>query len=118
MTYFLYTPRRTRSVQRFKDQLDIIKFVCKDFWLVCFGKHVDNLRTNHRGVYVLYDEHFRVLLPLAKSGDRHADRAKVLLAFTCGLIRGGLASVGISAVVRAELQELPSCKFNLEMLPA
>lgn len=33
---------------RFVDQLDIIKFVCKDIWTVIFKKQIDNLKTNHR----------------------------------------------------------------------
>jgi hypothetical protein len=28
--------------------LEVIKFVCKDFWQVVFKKQVDNLKTNHR----------------------------------------------------------------------
>jgi hypothetical protein len=27
--------------------------VCKDFWTCVFKKQIDNLRTNHQGVYVL-----------------------------------------------------------------
>ena len=30
------------------DALEIIKFMCKEFWLAVFKKQVDNLRTNHR----------------------------------------------------------------------
>lgn len=28
--------------------MDIIKFICKDFWQAVFRKQVDNLKTNHR----------------------------------------------------------------------
>jgi len=44
---------------RFQDTLEIIKFLCKEFWLEIFKKQIDNLRTNHRGVYVLHDNKFR-----------------------------------------------------------
>ncbi|TFY71405.1 hypothetical protein EVG20_g1613 [Dentipellis fragilis] len=50
-----------RSV--FTDTLDTIKFICKDLWAVCWDKQVDNLRTNHRGVYVLQDNTFK---PIAR----------------------------------------------------
>lgn len=30
------------------DQLEVMKFICKDFWLEVFHKNVDNLRTNKR----------------------------------------------------------------------
>lgn len=33
----------------FKDELDLLKFICKDFWGAIFRKQIDNLRTNHQG---------------------------------------------------------------------
>ena len=54
--------------------LDLVKFVCKDVWISLYDKQVDNLRTNHRGVYVLVDNAFK---PLAKvsavKGDKDAE---------------------------------------------
>lgn len=46
---------------RFTDTLDVIKFLCKDLWMLVFRKQIDNLKTNHRGVYVLTDNAFRPL---------------------------------------------------------
>ncbi|MEE6492505.1 hypothetical protein FKM82_016591 [Ascaphus truei] len=40
--------RLTKDTARFKDELDIMKFVCKDFWTTVFKKQIDNLRTNHQ----------------------------------------------------------------------
>ncbi|CAJ0917914.1 unnamed protein product, partial [Ranitomeya imitator] len=40
--------RFTKDTARFKDELDIMKFVCKDFWTTVFKKQIDNLRTNHQ----------------------------------------------------------------------
>ena len=34
--------------QRFGDHLEVIKFICKEFWAELFQKQVDNLKTNHR----------------------------------------------------------------------
>ncbi|PIK34383.1 putative trafficking protein particle complex subunit 6B-like, partial [Apostichopus japonicus] len=39
--------RFTRDSPRFGSELDIIKFICKEFWVGTFKKQVDNLRTNH-----------------------------------------------------------------------
>ena len=39
--------------------LDSIKFVCKDLWPLLFRKQIDNLKTNHRGVFVLTDTRFQ-----------------------------------------------------------
>ena len=30
------------------DPLEVVKFMCKEFWIAVFKKQVDNLRTNHR----------------------------------------------------------------------
>ena len=40
--------RFSRDRPRFNDQLDVIKFLCKDLWVVVFKKQIDNLKTNHR----------------------------------------------------------------------
>jgi len=37
---------------RFKDELDIMKFICRDFWSALYQKQVDNLRTNHQVLVV------------------------------------------------------------------
>jgi len=40
--------RYSRDKARLGDTLEVIKFLCKDFWLALFKKQVDNLKTNHR----------------------------------------------------------------------
>ncbi|XP_073924207.1 trafficking protein particle complex subunit 6B isoform X2 [Castor canadensis] len=74
--------RFTKDTARFKDELDIMKFICKDFWTTVFKKQIDNLRTNHQ-----------------------------YLAFTCGLIRGGLSNLGIKSIVTAEVSSMPACQM-------
>ena len=32
----------------FSDQLDVLKYICKDYWLALFQKQIDNLKTNHK----------------------------------------------------------------------
>jgi hypothetical protein len=49
----------SRDRPRFTDTLDVIKFLCKDLWMLVFRKQIDNLKTNHRGVYVLTDNSFK-----------------------------------------------------------
>ncbi|XP_076597147.1 trafficking protein particle complex subunit 6b isoform X2 [Chaetodon auriga] len=76
--------RLTKDTSRFKDELDIMKFICKDFWTCVFKKQIDNLRTNHQ-----------------------------YLAFTCGLVRGALSSLGVKSIVTAEVSIMPACKFQV-----
>lgn len=45
---FCFLSRLTKDTVRFKDELDIMKFICKDFWTCVFKKQIDNLRTNHQ----------------------------------------------------------------------
>jgi len=40
------------------------------------------------------------------------------LWFPCGIIRGGLASMGINATVQAETSELPAATFQIKTIPA
>ncbi|EGW00335.1 Trafficking protein particle complex subunit 6B [Cricetulus griseus] len=100
----------TKDTARFKDELDIMKFICKDFWTTVFKKQIDNLRTNHQGIYVLQDNKFRLLTQLS-AGKQYLEHASKYLAFTCGLIRGGLSNLGIKSIVTAEVSSMPACKF-------
>lgn len=38
----------TKDTSRYKDELDTMKFICKDFWSTLYKKQIDNLRTNHQ----------------------------------------------------------------------
>ncbi|KAL2789990.1 trafficking protein particle complex subunit 6B isoform 1 [Daubentonia madagascariensis] len=104
--------RFTRDTARFKDELDIMKFICKDFWTTVFKKQIDNLRTNHQGIYVLQDNKFRLLTQMS-AGKQYLEHASKYLAFTCGLIRGGLSNLGIKSIVTAEVSSMPACKFQV-----
>ncbi|KAF2273786.1 transport protein particle component [Westerdykella ornata] len=53
--------RVSRNTPRPTTPLDTIKFLCKDLWTLLFRKQIDNLKTNHRGIYVLTDHSFKPL---------------------------------------------------------
>ncbi|XP_076803350.1 trafficking protein particle complex subunit 6b-like isoform X2 [Clavelina lepadiformis] len=74
----------TKDTPRFKDDLEIMKFICRDFWNAVYQKQVDNLRTNHQ-----------------------------FLAVPCGFVRGALANLGINSVVTAEVISMPAAKFQI-----
>jgi trafficking protein particle complex subunit 6 len=102
---------------RFTDTLDVIKFLCKDLWMLVFRKQIDNLKTNHRGVYVLTDNSFRPFSRMStEAGGQAVVRAQPFLYFPCGIIRGALASMGINASVQAETSELPGATFQVKSL--
>ncbi|ODA82696.1 hypothetical protein RJ55_01205 [Drechmeria coniospora] len=86
--------RFSRDRPKFNDTLDVVKFLCKDLWSLLFGKNIDNLKTNHRGVYVLTDNVFR---PFSRMS----------------------TEAGGQAVVRAqpaEIHELPGAVFQIKTI--
>ncbi|KAM9801598.1 trafficking protein particle complex subunit 6B, like [Neosynchiropus ocellatus] len=104
--------RLTRDSPSFKDELDIMKFICKDFWTKIFRRQIDNLRTNHQGTYVLQDNKFSMLTQLS-GGKQYLEQAPKYLAFSCGVVRGALSNLGLDSVVTAEVSVMPSCKFQV-----
>ncbi|XP_042236542.1 trafficking protein particle complex subunit 6b-like isoform X3 [Homarus americanus] len=113
-TGYRLVERLTRESGRYKDELDIMKYICKDLWVTVYKKQIDNLRTNHQGVYVLHDNRFRFLSHMA-AGKQYLQYAPRYLAFTCGLVRGCLANLGVTCVVTAEVTQLPACKFQIQV---
>jgi|TARA_R110002003_G_scaffold48_30_gene4209 hypothetical protein len=128
--------RFSRDSPRPTTPLDCIKFLCKDLWTLLFRKQIDNLKTNHRGIYVLTDNTFKPLSKMsfdtkkydaamqaqivAQTGDvalgRDANslaRVQPFLYFPAGVIRGCLASLGITATVTAESAALPGATFQI-----
>nr|XP_023917907.1 trafficking protein particle complex subunit 6B-like [Quercus suber] len=118
--------RYTMERPRFSDHLEAIKFICKDFWSELFKKQIDNLKTNHRGTFVLQDNRFRWLArmsidPSPENGDlsqdnplaenKAAQATSMHLYFPCGIIRGALSNLGIPCAVTADISNLPACSF-------
>ncbi|KAJ5628370.1 Trafficking protein particle complex subunit 6B [Penicillium lividum] len=111
--------RFSRDRPRFTDNLDVIKFLCKDLWTVLFRKQVDNLKTNHRGVYVLTDSAFRPFARMSMTARGEAIlMAQAYLWFPCGIIRGALANLGINTTVQAETSDLPGATFQIKTVQA
>ncbi|XP_061192476.1 trafficking protein particle complex subunit 6b-like [Saccostrea echinata] len=106
--------RFTKDCPRFKDELDTMKFICKDFWNYVYKKQIDNLRTNHQGVYVLQDNRFRFLTQIS-NGKQYMESAPKFLALPCGMIRGALSNLGVNCVVTAEVSAMPACKFQIQI---
>ncbi|KAJ2867000.1 hypothetical protein GGH94_001167 [Coemansia aciculifera] len=104
--------------RRLTDTLDIVKFVCKDIWMLMFNRQIDNLKTNHRGIYVLQDNKFKWFLRMSgnNGGAAAARRAQPYIWLPCGIIRGVLDSYGVGTVVIAETLGLPQCTFQIKVV--
>lgn len=100
------------------DQLQIIKYICCEFWQFAFGKQIDSLKTNHRGVYVLTDNDVSILKPFVV-GIGHPDVPSLTvlyLALPCGLLRGALSGFRLKSTVKAQLTSFPICSFDVQVV--
>ncbi|CAJ0939354.1 unnamed protein product, partial [Mesorhabditis belari] len=113
-TGFLLAERLCRDLPRISTELEIMKFICKEFWISVFGKQVDNLRTNHQGVYVVQDNRFPCLTSFS-DGTQYVKDAAIYLCFPCGVVRGALQALGIQALVTPTTDQLPSVKFHIHI---
>ncbi|KAF2810956.1 transport protein particle component [Mytilinidion resinicola] len=111
--------RFTRDKPRPTDPLDVIKLLCKDLWTLLFRKQIDNLKTNHRGIYVLTDNTFKPLsrMSFEKNLETIA-KAQPFLYFPSGVLRGALAGMGIQATVQAETTQVPGATFQIRTVGA
>jgi trafficking protein particle complex subunit 6 len=100
-------------------QLEAVKFLCKDIWPELFNKQIDKLQTNHRGVFVLKDLNFLWLSEAFGNSEAARCHAMLLLSFPCGLIRGVLSNLGIPAAVSCDFLSdgvnMASCAFNIKV---
>ena len=82
----------TKDIPRFKNELDVLVFVCKQFWQQAWHKPVDNLKTNHQvrahviirivtlitqDVYVLLDNNFKLLSKMSSTEQYKSQAALV-----------------------------------------
>ena len=101
------------------EDLDCVKFICKEFWKLVFGKTIDKLQTNRRGLFVLLDLQFKwikkytVGTDLSKMDNETKLIINTMVHFPCGIMRGALANLGMNTYVSADIGTLPSVTFNL-----
>nr|XP_012616892.1 trafficking protein particle complex subunit 6A isoform X1 [Microcebus murinus] len=78
-------PRET-----FREELDVLKFLCRDLWVAVFQKQMDGLCTNHQGTYILQDNSFPLLIPMALGLQYLEDAPKVSSRWRSGNPEGPL----------------------------
>lgn len=107
---------KAASDSKIVDILDVMKFVCRDVWKSLYGKQMDNLRTNHRGTFVLIDNSYKIISGLnsGKGNPDSINKARPYLWLPCGIIRGILLSFGVEGYVSAEISQFPAVTFNIQ----
>ena len=110
--------RLSKEHSRYRDELDTVKYLCKELWGCLFKKQVDNLRTNHQGVYVIHDGRFRLLqqtlLTMNKPIDSTNRLPNLYIAYSIGLIQGILTNMGYPCRVTADIVDY-GVRFQIEM---
>ncbi|XP_055334590.1 trafficking protein particle complex subunit 6b-like [Paramacrobiotus metropolitanus] len=106
--------RLTKDHPRFKDELDVMKFICTDLWKYIYEKQVDTLRTNNQGTFVLTDNSFRPLSFFGVEGiDQYYPASARFIAYPCGIIRGALSALGTKCTVSAKAMSMVCCVFEV-----
>lgn len=106
----------------------MVLWTCKEFWQEVFGKRVDNLKTNNRGVYVLTDTSFVWMAGLRPIGATEEEGMSTMRSyaesygrFAGGVVRGALEALGLRCVVSCEPvcsitgDPPPGCKFTVRL---
>jgi hypothetical protein len=74
-----------------------------------YGKPIDKLQTNHRGVFVLKDTAFKWTARLSSKSDLAVKQSQAkMLKYPCGILRGALANLGYAATVTADVDTADS----------
>lgn len=93
-------------------QLDVVKWICKDFWTAVFQKSVDNLKTNHKGTFLLRDTSFRWTRRVSQNVYGGVERMPggttciEYLVLPEAMVKGALRAFGVEATVQAETSTL------------
>jgi hypothetical protein len=110
--------RLSKENPRYRDELDTVKYLCKELWICLFKKQVDNLRTNHQGVYVIHDGKFRLLQQTLLTMNKPVDNINRLhtlyISYSTGLIKGILTNMGHPCRVTAEIVDF-GVRFQIEV---
>lgn len=117
---YALSERLSKENPRYRDELDTVKYLCKELWICLFKKQVDNLRTNHQGVYVIQDVKFRLLQQTLLTMNKPVDDINRLhtlyISYSTGLIRGIMTNMGYPCRVTTEIVDF-GVRFQIEIQP-
>mmetsp|Transcript_34414 Transcript_34414/g.60328 ORF Transcript_34414/g.60328 Transcript_34414/m.60328 type:complete len:178 (-) Transcript_34414:341-874(-) len=73
-----------------------LRFVCKEFWTFMFGKTMDRLQTNNKGIYVLFDSTIKWARHATSSDlEVMGKTSSMTLGIVSGAIKGCLQALGL-----------------------
>lgn len=104
-----------------RDDNSMMRFICKEFWAYLFGKSIDRLQANNKGVFLLYDHNFKWLVRSCPEDSADylegAERYNTLIfSFVQGLIKGGMQGTGFEKEIEVEVAiEEENVKFTINI---
>ncbi|PVU87184.1 hypothetical protein BB559_006183 [Furculomyces boomerangus] len=109
--------RYTAEIQRFVDAIGVIKFICKEIWYSLFNKQIDNLKTNHKGIYIIQDLRFKWITKISnyQTNSLAKEKTSQYLHLVTGMLRGILERVGITSTVTFDIEDSPQCSFQIKI---
>ena len=111
-----FAERLARDRERLVEVLDVVKFLCREFWSEAFRKPVDKLQTNNKGTFVQQEFSIRPLPARSTAPGTDARPQALRIAVgACGLVRGALAAFGLEAAVNADVSALPRVLFQVRL---
>ncbi|PRP80516.1 hypothetical protein PROFUN_11829 [Planoprotostelium fungivorum] len=97
------------------EDIDKLKFICKEFWMHLFQKHMDSLRANRRGSFILHDEDFRWLF--RRSTQNTSEMQEVATKYL-RFPSSALAYLGVEAKVTGHIGQTGSKKLTAPKVKA
>ncbi|KAJ8904221.1 hypothetical protein NDN08_000746 [Rhodosorus marinus] len=99
---------------KMETNLEVVKYICKDFWEETFKKQIDVLKTNNKGRFVLQDNNFRWIRKASRN-DPSQLKVEDFLTFPAGIVCGAMNRLGVDCTVSADAASAPMCIFTVEI---
>ena len=100
-----------------RDQKELLRYICKDFWAYVFGKPIDRLQTNNKGIYLLHDNNLRWVRNLSfQRPEMQLAYATLMMGLIRGLLKGALVALGVPGKVTAT-PETNQTTFSITLTP-
>lgn len=101
---------------KFQVQLDVMKFICTEFWKFTFSKAVDNLRTNNAGTFIMTDEAFKFIARVSgkdHESKEYKEKIRCYEAFIVGMIRGAIVNLGFDQIPPQVSTQIKDARLQL-----
>lgn len=102
-----------------KENNSLMRFICKELWMYLFGRYIDRLQSNNKGVYIMYDYKFHWFqgLDMSDAIDRDCIEkyCNIALSWVCGVLKGAFKGMGKESSIEAAVEENNTCKITINL---